>query len=245
LSPNPAARPATDRADLQSLDLLFAVCLHALILIVVVMLALWHKPQEFHPQSVQISMISAKQLDQMIKRARAPEPVAKPKEKPKPPVVKAKPKPEPKLQALPKPAPAAAKPKPAARTKPAKDFDPFKPMESSSDVSSSAPKINSKAADVFAGQLSAQEINRYIALIQDAVQRHWKVPTAVKVHDPLVEMILNPDGSVNKVNILESSGNGAFDASLLRAIEAAAPFEVPTREFELFRNNRIRFRPTQ
>ncbi|PJC70653.1 MAG: TonB C-terminal domain-containing protein, partial [Zetaproteobacteria bacterium CG_4_8_14_3_um_filter_59_5] len=90
-----------------------------------------------------------------------------------------------------------------------------------------------------------QELNRYIALIQDAVQRHWKVPTAGKVQDPLVEMILNPDGSVNRVNILESSGNSAFDASLLRAIEAAAPFQVPTREFEVFRNNRIRFRPTR
>jgi len=243
LSPNPAVRSANDRADLQSLDLLFAVCLHALILAVVVMLALWHKPHEFHPQSVQISMISAKQLDQMIKRARAPEPVAKPKEKPKPPPIK--PKIKPKIKAELKPKPALAKPKPAARAKPAKDFDPFKPMESSSDVRSSAPKINSKAADVFAGQLSEQEINRYIALIQDAVQRHWKVSTAGKVHDPLVEMILNPDGSVYRVNILETSGNKAFDASLLRAIEAAAPFEVPTREFELFRNNRIRFRPTQ
>lgn len=233
MSPNPSVRQTTDSAGLQSLDILFAVCLHVLVLAVVLMLTLWHKPHEFHPQSVQISMISAEQLDRMIKRARPPKPVVKPRPKPKPkkPVIK----------------PRQAKPKPAPRVKPspAKDFDPFKPMESSSDVKNSAPKSNSKAAEVFAGQLSEQEINRYIALIQSAVQRHWKVPTTGRVHDPLVEMVLNPDGSVNKVSILESSGNNAFDASLLRAIEAAAPFEVPRREFELFRNNRIRFRPMQ
>jgi len=243
LSQSRTANHQGDSASLQSLDLLFAICLHALILALILMFTLWHKPQEFHPQSVQISMISARQLDQMIKRS-SPPPAAKPlkKPKPQPPVVKPKPVKPVVKPPQPKPAP---QPKAVAKAKPARDFDPFKPMESSSDVTSTSPKIDHKAAEVFAGQLSEQELNRYIALIQDAVQRHWKVPTAGKVQDPLVEMILNPDGSVNSVNILESSGNSAFDASLLRAIEAAAPFQVPTREFEVFRNNRIRFRPTR
>jgi len=230
LSPNLIANPQSDGANLQALDVLFAFCMHVLIIAVIVMLSLWHKPLDFHPQSVQISMISAHQLDKMIKRARKP-----PKR-----AVKHTIKPKVKTPQHQTKRPSL---KPAAKAAPAKDFDPFKPMESASDVTSSAPRIDSKAADVFAGQLSEQEINRYIALIQDAVQRHWKVPTASNVKDPLVEMVLNPDGSVNKVNILESSGNVAFDASLLRAIEAAAPFQVPVKEFELFRDNRIRFRP--
>lgn len=242
MSPNPTANQGSNGADLQTLDLLFAVCLHALVLALILMFTLWHKPQEFHPQSVQISMISAKQLDQMIKRS-SPPPAVKPQKKPKPEPPVIKPKPEKPVLNPPQPKPVPQE-KPSARAKPDRAFDPFKPMESSSDVTSSAPRIDRTAAEVFAGQLSEQEINRYIALIQDAVQRHWKVPTAGKVEDPLVEMILNPDGSVNRVNILESSGNPAFDASLLRAIEAAAPFQVPTREFEIFRNNRIRFRPT-
>jgi len=213
-----------------------------LVIAIILMLGLWHRPLEFHPQSVQISMISAQQLDKMIKRAHKPAEPRRPAPRPKPakkvtrPVVKAKP------QQPPRKAPHPS-PKATSRAKPATDFDPFKPMESTSDVTSSAPRIDNKAPDVFAGQLSEQEINRYIALIQDAVQRHWKVPNAGNVQDPLVEMVLNPDGSVNKVSILESSGNAAFDDSLLRAIEAAAPFQVPVREFELFRDNRIRFRP--
>jgi len=230
LLPNQTANRGADDADLQSLDVLFAICMHVLILVVILMLGLWKKPLEFHPQSVQVSMISAKQLDQMIKRARPPakQPKAVAKPKAKKPVLKEAPV------------------KPAAKAKPsqAADFDPFKPMESATDVTSSAPRSNAQAADVFLGQLSEQEINHYIALIQDAVQRHWKVPTAGgDMQDPLVEMVLNPGGSVNSVKILESSGNAALDASLIRAIEAAAPFEVPTKQFELFRNNRIRFRP--
>lgn len=229
MSPNLIANQQSDGADLQSLDILFAICMHAVIVAVILILALWHKPLDFHPQSVQVSMISAHQLDKMIKRAH---------KRPKRTVKHVKPK-------VSKPVHKTKKPslKPAAKSAPQKDFDPFKPMESASDVTSSAPRLDSKAADVFAGQLSAQEINRYIALIQNAVQSHWKVPNVSKVQDPLVEMVLNPDGSVYKVSILESSGNTAFDASLLRAIEAAAPFQVPTKEFELFRDNRIRFRP--
>ena len=77
------------------------------------------------------------------------------------------------------------------------------------------------------------------------MQRHWKVPALTRhERDPLVLMRLNPDGSVAEVRVLESSGSPALDASLKRAILAAAPFEVPPREqFEVFRENKIRFHP--
>jgi len=231
LSQSLAAYSRDDGADLQSLDILFAVCMHVLILDVILILNLWHKPLEFHPVSVQVTMISAQQLKKMQRAAQPPA-----KQKPKKLVAKAKPVPKVEKK------PPQAKLKPVAKAKVDPDFDPFKPMESSSDVKSSTPR-STQAADVFAGQLSEQEINRYVALIQNAVQQKWKVPNVQEVQDPLVEMVLNPNGSVNQVKILESSGNAAFDASLIRAIEAAAPFQVPAREFEMFRNNRIRFRP--
>jgi len=199
-------------------------------------------PLEFHPQSVQISMISAHQLKKLQRRAHPPK-VHKRKKL-------VKPKPRPKAKAKPKlkkkPVLKLVKPKAKAKAQPKVDpnFDPFKPMASSSDVKSSTPHKNTKAADLFAGQLSKQEINRYIALIQDAVQRHWKVPNVGHdVRDPMVEMNLMRDGSVRSVKVIESSGNAALDASLVRAIQAASPFQVPAKQFELFRNNRIRFRP--
>jgi TonB family protein len=232
----------SDHADLQSMDLLFAVCLHALVLTVVLMLNLWHGTYEFHPQSVEVSIISAEQLNKMIRQEQRHVEPAKHVAPPKPV------EPEPKKQAVeaPKQKPQMSITKAAGKVKqkPEEPFDPFKPIESSTDVKSSTSHSHQQAADVFAGQLSKQEIDRYIARIQGAVQSHWKVPiTTGDVHDPLVEMVLNPDGSVNSVTILESSGNPALDASLVRAIQAAAPFEVPARQFELFRDNRIRFHP--
>jgi len=94
-------------------------------------------------------------------------------------------------------------------------------------------------------QLSEKEVNRYIAMIQAAVLKHWKVPADLSDfrQDPIVTMELNPDGSVRRLDITVSSGSPALDASLVRAIQAAAPFTLPQRQFEVFRTNRIRFHP--
>jgi len=93
-------------------------------------------------------------------------------------------------------------------------------------------------------QLSKQEANRYIAMIQEAVNRHWKVPVSLgHVNNPVVELKLRPDGSVVSIRILESSGDVSLDASLSRAIRAAAPFTLPQKQFEAFRDNKITFVP--
>ena len=93
-------------------------------------------------------------------------------------------------------------------------------------------------------ELSDKEKDRYMALIQAAVQEQWKVPANLgNAVDPLVEMRLTSNGQVESVSILESSGSAALDASLIRAIRAAAPFELPARQFEFFRVNRMRFHP--
>ncbi len=251
MSPNQAVKHGsihagkTNGSRLQTLDILFAVCVHVLIIAAVLIFSLWHKkPVEFYPQSVQVSIISVQQLKKLQRRApprKAHKTVHKLKKVSKPKKhVKTKIKPKIKK----KPVLKLAKPKVKARPKVDPNFDPFKPMTSSSDVKSSSPRKNNKAAEVFSGQLSKQEISHYIALIQDAVQRHWKVPNVGhNVRDPMVEMSLLRDGSISSVKVIESSGNAALDASLVRAIQAAGPFQVPVKQFELFRNNRIRFRP--
>jgi len=236
-----------NHASLSALDITVSAAFHLLILAVILAFGLWHwQTQKFHPASVKVRLISAQQFERLQHRAHHPTPSGKKRHKPeiKPkPVVK--PKPKPALRLKPKPVlKHKTKLKPKSRVE--DNFNPFKPMESSTDVES-APKTSPKAAQVaqvFQGQLSKQEINHYIARIQAAVQSHWKVPNIGKdVRNPLVEMVLNPDGSVRKVRILESSGSAALDASLIRAIEAASPFQVPREQFELFRNNKIRFHP--
>jgi len=260
-------------ADLKSLDLLFALLLHILILTVVGVLAYWQ--QQHHPEPlkrIEVMMISAQQLAKLEQQSRRkakpvkhkqvkakPKPKIKPKPKPKKPVVKPKPKPKkPTVKLKPKPVPkpahiakpkvikkAVSKKKTIAKVK--DDFDPFAPLASTTDRTVSTKKASTsrpELANLMGKQLSSSEKERYIALMQAAVLEHWKLAiSSAKFTDPLVEMQLLPNGAVASVKILESSGNNALDASLIRAIKAAAPFELPRQQFEFFRVNRIRFHP--
>jgi TonB family protein len=56
-------------------------------------------------------------------------------------------------------------------------------------------------------------------------------------------MVLRRNGSVANARIVETSGNMALDQTLINAIHAAAPFNIPLQQFEAFRVNQIRFRP--
>ncbi|PJA31549.1 MAG: TonB C-terminal domain-containing protein [Zetaproteobacteria bacterium CG_4_9_14_3_um_filter_53_7] len=254
--------------DLGKQDLLFAVLLHILVFTIVMVMAYWQGHREEEPlKRIEVMMISAKDLAALEQQARRkPKPVkeVKAKEKPKPkpePEVKARDEPKPEPVAKPKPkadvTPVAKldKPKPEAKPKQqakaaAKvdpDFDPFAPVASTTDRSESTLKATTSRPDIaniVGQQLSKNELERYIALMQARVQDNWKVPaSADNAKDPLVEMQLAPTGEVVSVTILESSGNELLDASLIRAIRAAAPFELPRQQFEFFRVNRIRFHP--
>ncbi|MBL4776017.1 MAG: TonB family protein [Mariprofundus sp.] len=234
--------------DLKLLDLLYAVLLHVLVFTIIAILAFWQTQYKSEPlKRIEVTMISAQDL------AKLQRPIVhktKPKSKPiKRKAVKIKVKKNPKVikptvksKPIKKP---TAKPIPAAKVE--DDFDPFAPLVSSSNTTA-APKKASTArpdlADLVGKQLSSSEKERYIALMQAAVQHHWKVAaSAAKFSDPLVEMKLLPTGHIAAVTILESSGNQAMDASLIRAIKAASPFELPAQQFEFFRVNRIRFHP--
>jgi len=212
-----------DPASLNRTDVVLALLLHLLVLSVIAGLAYWqgrHAPEPMH--RVEVMMISAKELAKL----EHPKRVTKPSHQ--------KPKPEVKPETKPKPSKHQAD----------DAFDPFAPVESASDVKETAATSQPELADIAGKQLSQQEMDRYIAMIQAAVQRNWKVPASVNYEqDPLVEMRLLPNGSVESIRILEGSGNAALDASLIRAIQAAAPFTLPQQQFEAFRVNQIRFHP--
>lgn len=189
-------------------------------------------------------MISAQALKNMQQKAQKTQPKkAKPIKKTHKPKIKPKPKKKPVLKL--KPSPKKTQ-KVAKKAKVEPDFDPFAPLESNNNKqikTRSKPKPD--VADIMGKQLSTQEIDRYIAMMQAAVQSHWKVPGGIneKTPDPLVEMILQRNGHLLSVRILESSGNSALDQTLITAIRAAEPFNIPSEQFESFRSNRIRFHP--
>jgi periplasmic protein TonB len=240
LSPShTAAAEHADAADLHGLDFLASLLVHALVIGTITALAMWevrHTPEPL--QRIQVSMITPAELDKMIRQAARPKPV---RERPQP--KQAPPRPE---RIIPKPSKMPTLAKPVSRPRKAeKPFDPFAPLESKEDVTTAPSRSeNSTVANMQMQQLSQQEINRYIAMIQAAVERHWKVPVNLgNIKNPLVELQLQPDGSVASIRVLESSGNAALDDSLGRAIMAAAPFQLPQQQFEAFRDMKIRFIP--
>jgi len=238
-------------ADLKSLDLLIAVLFHLLVFTIIAVLAFWQQQHKNEPlKRIEVMMISAKDLAKLEQQAKPKRTEVKrpPVKEKKPPII-AKPKvktPAPKATAKIRPAKKTAS-KTAPELDP--DFDPFAPVISSSNATASVQKPTTsrpEKADIAGKLLSTSEKERYIALITAAVQEHWKVAASVaRFNDPLVEMKLLPTGDIASIRILESSGNAAMDASLIRAINAAAPFELPRQRYEFFLNNRMRFHPLQ
>jgi TonB family protein len=237
------------------MDMLFVVLAHILIGILVAIIVWWQNNHAPEPpiKRIEVTMISAQALKKMLhapKKKAAPvkKKLHKVKVTPKAkPLVNIKPKPKlkpvPKLVEKPQPKPKPATTKTKVRDEP--DFDPFAPMVSSTDSKKKRAKPKADIADLMGKQLSSQEINRYIAMMQAAVQAKWKVPGGISENtpDPLVEVILQPNGSIVRVSIVESSGDSTLDQTLVTAIRAAAPFQVPREQFESFRKNRIRFHP--
>lgn len=236
---------------LEKRDFIFAFALHVLVIAVIAMLQAWQPERKPMPERlIQVNMVSLKTLQAMIHKPEVKE-KSKPKVKPK---VKPKPKPKPQPKKKPKavlPAKLAHKPK-KKKVVEEPDYDPFAPLESTPEpnvTTARKPKTTSKKVlqDLLQGQLSEQEINRYILGMQKAVEQQWKVPMEMmdRVKPALVSLTLAPTGDVLKVTILESSGSTMLDDSLRKAIYAAAPFKLPNKQFELFKNNTIRFYPIE
>jgi TonB family protein len=141
---------------------------------------------------------------------------------------------------------AKVEPKKVKKVKKEPDFDPFAPVQSHRSeqrVKHTAPHIDK--AELMGRQLSSREMERYIAMMQSAVQRQWKVPHGFSRtrHDPLVRVELNRNGSIRKITVLESSGQSSLDQTLIAAIRAAAPFTLPREQYSVFKSNEIRFHP--
>lgn len=98
-------------------------------------------------------------------------------------------------------------------------------------------------------QRSAQmsgEVNKYKALIIQAISQHWILPDHV---DPQLfsqfRIQLAPTGKVLSVSLIKSSGDPVLDRSAQAAIYKASPLPVPSdsKVFNLFRDISLTVRP--
>ena len=92
-------------------------------------------------------------------------------------------------------------------------------------------------------------VQAYTATIRESIGRNWSIPPSARNGmSVLLEIRLVPTGEVISVNILQSSGDPAFDRSAEQAVLKAARFpelqQMPTRMFERqFRSFNLLFRP--
>ncbi len=96
-----------------------------------------------------------------------------------------------------------------------------------------------------AAQMSG-EVNKYKALIIQAISQHWILPE--HINNQLFSQFrirLAPNGTVLSVNLIRSSGDPVLDRSAQAAIYKASPLPVPSDQamFNLFRDISLTVRP--
>lgn len=180
-----------------------------------------------------------------------PEPKKPEPKKPEPKKPEPK-KPEPKKPEPKKPEPKKPEPKKPAPKQESLDFSDILQNEMKHLDKKPAPPAPKKAeapvtATASANSKEQDEIQEYIGLIQQAISRNWSRPPSAR-SGMVVTLRINllPGGELNDVNILESSGNSAFDSSALAAVRNARRFSVPSDPAKFdryFRTLKLRFAP--
>ena len=92
----------------------------------------------------------------------------------------------------------------------------------------------------------AGEVNKYKAMIVNAISRQWILPDNVDNSlSSQFRIRLAPDGAVLEVSLIRSSGDAVLDRSAENAIHKASPLPVPTdpATFNLFRDISLTVRP--
>ena len=92
----------------------------------------------------------------------------------------------------------------------------------------------------------AGEINKYKAMIINAISQQWILPDKVNHNlSSQFNIRLAPDGAVLEVNLIRSSGDSVLDRSAQTAIYKASPLPVPhdPKVFNLFREISLTVRP--
>lgn len=94
----------------------------------------------------------------------------------------------------------------------------------------------------------AGEVDKYKALIVNAIGRNWILPENVNsALSSQFRIRLAPDGMVMEVTLTRSSGDQLLDRSAQTAIYKASPLPVPTdaETFNMFRDISLTVRPEQ
>lgn len=106
--------------------------------------------------------------------------------------------------------------------------------------------LQQAAADAAQKAHLAGEVNKYKAMIVNAISRQWILPENVDSRlSSQFRIRLAPDGAVLEVTLIRSSGDPVLDRSAQTAIYKASPLPVPSdpATFNVFRDISLTVRP--
>lgn len=85
--------------------------------------------------------------------------------------------------------------------------------------------------------------NGVVSAIQEAVNHNWTIPPGKDTRglSITVQLSLAADGNVTRLTVTRSSGDGSFDASLIRAIRKSIPLPIPADKMDRFRELELDF----
>lgn len=85
-----------------------------------------------------------------------------------------------------------------------------------------------------------------ITNIQKAIYKNWLLPPGTPAQNLSASVLvtIKPGGEVEDVRVGRSSGQSAFDYSLLRAVKRSSPLPVPAVQYEKFKEMELFFDPT-
>ena len=184
-----------------------------------------------------------------------PKPVLKPTPikqiAPLPPIPALQPKPTPKPQPKPQPKPKVVKPqvqpqKAAQEKKMQQELQKDFQQQLSSDQTQINKNAQALAAAAKIKAAQQSEIDKYKALIIQAISEQWNMPPNVaKNLSGEIEVRLAPGGVVLSVKLIKSTGDTVLDQSAIAAVYKASPLPVPssTDLFDKFRDLRLTVRP--
>lgn len=99
------------------------------------------------------------------------------------------------------------------------------PVASNANSAGTGYGIGSGAGSM--GKLEDLQYLLYFRTVQQKVKDAWTFPGGSNDLTADVEFSISADGALNSVKIAKSSGDSAFDESVLRALKRAAPFPSP------------------
>lgn len=208
-----------------------AVVFHGVVM--VLLFAQWDgfydKPLVVTPQAIRAALVT--EMPEKPKPAKT-KPKPKPKPKPKkstPPKPKPKPKPKPSAKPTPKPAPAKPEVVEPAPPQPL-DLD----LDDQQEIAADLEAVEAQLAQAELNAVRHSEATKHSLLIRRTIEAVWRKPSQYSLGTKVALRIkLLPDGTVDSVKVIRSSGNDAFDRSAVTAVRKVRQLPVP-RSLDLF-----------